>query len=384
MRLPGTWYSLALIWMIASPVSGQMIHCINPPSAAPAESACRITVDPVSAEQHLVLQLRAPNGTPIPDRMVTFEATSGLIKNADTTNTSGYVEVNWIGSVENEPVTITASSSHNGMTMRRQIRLARREPPADPPYIENLAPTGGHSSYAKKYLTDPIEVQIEADPVTCNKTVVVVEYLSAGSETNPKRVTEEIPALFTQLDPNRFECAAQFKWHLSGAVGEQEMRVWIKRDTLFVPPENPDGPQRYLRPRVVHAVAHPLPAFMIGAAIVDESDSTRVPRVVGVDLSFPNVADFLKHNVSQGAGKFVDHIRLFLGTNFSTDDEDIGDNVYVGIEPVVLLVGPRIADLPVAFSVGRRMGEDDDLWFAAALINAASAVQTVLKALGIQ
>lgn len=373
-------------FVAVSNTQAQAIHCIDPPSTASSTAACRIPVDSATRDVRVTVQLRNANETPIANRLIRFEATSGLMRDTVRTDTAGYAAVTWTGPAPPEPVVITATAFLDGVTARRQIQLARRQPPtpAPPAYIDNVAPVGGHSSYAKKYLTDPIEVQIVADPVTCNKTTVVVEYLSAGSETNPKRVVDEIPALFAQLDPGRFGCAAQFKWHLSGAVGEQEMRVWIKRDSSFVPPENPDGPQRYLRPRVVHAVAHPFPAFMIGAALVGGSDSTAVPRVVGVDLSFPNVADFMKHNVSQGAGKFVDHVRLFVGTNFSTDDDDIGDQVYLGIEPVVLLVGPRIADLPVAFSVGWRVGEGDDTWFAAGLINAASAIQTVLKALGIQ
>ena len=377
--------AILMSFVTAGRAQAQTIHCVDPPSATPTEAACRLAIDTLARELRLTLQLRAANEAPIPNKPVSFVATSGIVRDADTTDASGYVEVTWRGAVPQEPVVITASATFDGLTTRRQIRLARREPVTrDPAYITSVAPTGGHSAYTNKYLTDPIEVQIAADPVTCNRTQVTVEYLSAGSATAPQPARVDVPALWSELDPGRFGCAAQFKWLLSSAVGEQELRAWIKRDTAFVPPVDVAGAQQYLRPRVVHAVAHPLPALVIGAAVVEgRSDSTHLPRVVGVDLSFPNLADILKHNGAEGMGKFVDHLRVFVGTNVGSSTRDIGQHVYLGVEPVVLLIGPRIADLPVGFAVGRRVGQGRDRWFGTGFINAPAAFSFVAKALGI-
>jgi hypothetical protein len=370
--------------LAAAPARGQMIHCIDPPAAVPAEAACQITVNPTAPEQRIVLQMRASNGTPMPFKPVNFEATSGLIRIADTTDASGYVEVTWNGSIQQEPVIVTATAIHDGMTTRRQIRLARREPQGRPAFITTVAPRGEHSSHASKYLTDPIEVQIEADATTCLRTFVALEYLTIAKQDAPQpHRPPAVPALWTELDRGRFGCAAKLRWLLSSAVGEQEMRVWIQRDTSFIPPLDSAGVQRYLRPYVIEAVAHPPPAFMVGAALVEsDNDSTDLARLVGFDISFPNLADFLKHKGANGAGRFVDHVRLFVGTNFSTSSDHLGQHVYVGVQPAVLLIGPRIADLPVTLSVGGRWGAGEDTWFAAGLINAPQFLSSVAKALG--
>ncbi|HEU0013093.1 MAG TPA: hypothetical protein VFQ45_05390 [Longimicrobium sp.] len=383
MRFLRSSGALAFALVLAAPAHGQSIQCVDPPVAAPAETACRVQTDPGAQRLRLVLQLRTADGKPLPPTLVSFETSNGDVIQSGISDVGGYITAPWSGVVADEPITVTATATHDGTIMRRQIRIARRAPAtAAVPYIEDVAPSRGHSSYAGKYLTDPVEVQIEADAATCQKTQVVVEYLSIANAATPQPQRWEVPALWSELDPGRFECAAQFKWLLSSAVGEQELRVWIKRDSTFVLPTDPAGAQRYLRPHVVHAVAHPQPSLLVGAALVEGSDTTELPRIVGLDLSFPNVADLLKQRGAIGAGKFIDHVRVMVGTNFSTDDK-IGRQVYLGIEPVVLMIGPRIADLPVALSAGRRFGQGKDRWFAAGFINGSAVLTIAAKALGI-
>jgi hypothetical protein len=261
--------------------------------------------------------------------------------------------------------------------------VARREPPkpSAPAYIRSIAPTGDHSAFANRFLNDDIEVQIEADPATCNRTEVFFEYLSVGTGAAPAPTKSAVPALWSELDPGRFGCAAQLRWVLSPAVGEQTLRAWIKRDTAFVVPSDDAGAQRYLRPYVVHATAHAPPAFLAGAAVIDSADGGGVPKLVGLDLSFPTLADLLKHRGLQGPGAFVDRTRIFVGTEFGGD---LGKNVYLGFEPLVMLIGPRAADLPMALATGRRLGAGDNRWFVAGLINAGSIAGLVASGFGIK
>lgn len=377
-----SWFlcAVAACLLATERAGAQTIYCIDPPSATPSEAACRIAVDAATRELRLVLQLRAPNEVPIPNQQITFEATSGRILDAERTDNRGYTHVTWSGPVTPEPVVITASTSINGETTRRQIRVARREPPA-PAYITSIAPTGNHSAFANRFLNDDIEVQIETDPATCNRTEVIFEYLSVGTGAAPAPTRHAVPALWSELDPGRFGCAAQMRWVLSPAVGEQTLRAWIKRDSTFVPPEGDAGAQRYLRPYVVHAMAHAPPAFLAGAAVIDSADAGGVPKLVGLDLSFPTLADLLKHGGLQGPGAFVDRTRIFVGTEFGGQ---LGKNVYLGVEPLVLLIGPRAADLPVTLATGRRLGAGDNRWFVAGLINAGSIAGLVASGFGIK
>lgn len=186
MRTMQPLYALAALVITAAPARGQMLHCIDPPSAAPSEAACRIAVDPLTGELRLVLQLRAANDAPLPNWPVSFVASSGQVRDADTTDATGYVGVTWRGAVTQDPVVITATASRDGLTTRRQIRLARREPLA-PAYITRVAPTGDHSAFAGRFLNDDIEVQIQADPAVCNRTKVVFEYLSVGTGAAPEQ-----------------------------------------------------------------------------------------------------------------------------------------------------------------------------------------------------
>lgn len=379
-KLP-SFYAFALVLLMAVPARGQMIQCVDPPSATPSEVACQIAVDSLTHELRLVLQLRAANDTPIPNRPVTFVASSGLIRDADTTNASGYVGVTWKGTVPQEPVVITASASLDGMTTRRQIWLARRKPavPATPAYITNISPTGGHSAFAGRYLSDDIEVQIQADPSTCNRTKVYFEYLSTGTSSSPAPSKFVAPALWSELDPGQFGCAAQLRWILSPSAGEQTLRAWIERDTAFSAPADQAGVQRYLRPHVVHATAHTLPAFLAGVAIIDSADASVVPKMVGLSLSFPTLADLLKHGKMAGPGAFIDRTRIFVGTEATGQ---VGKRVYLGFEPLVMLIGPRAADVPVAIATGRRLGPGRDRWFLTGLVNVSNVAGTVATALG--
>jgi hypothetical protein len=171
------------------------------------------------------------------------------------------------------------------------------------------------------------------------------------------------------------------------------MRTWIKRDTAFTPPQDDAGVQRYLRPHDVRAIAHAQPAFLAGAAVIEAGD-TGVPgdtattpdipalaTVVGIDVSFPTVAELFKHGGLQGMGELVDRTRFFLGTDFGKRP---GRHVYLGVEPLVLLIGPRAADVPISFAAGRRMGKGQDRWFGAGFVNASSLAEFVLSGIGIK
>lgn len=370
------------IFAVAAPAAGQVIHCVDPPSATPAEAACRIPVDTLPREVRLTLQLRDVDDDPMPYRTVDFVATSGVIRNDALTDARGFVTVTWRGAVPQEGVTITASAALGRETTRRQIRLTRKEPAnSDSPYIRNVSPTGDHSAFASRYLSDDIEVEVQAGPATCNRTKVVFEYLSAGSGDKPGPIQATAPALWSELDPGRFGCAAQMRWILSSAVGNQELRTWIQRDSSFVVPIDEAGAQRYLRPYVVHAVAHAPPAFLAGAAVIDSANGGGVPKLVGLDLSFPTLADLLKHGGLQGPGAFVDRTRIFVATEFNGQ---LGKNVYLGMEPLVMLIGPRAADLPVAVAAGRRLGAGRNRWFLAGLVNAGSIAGLVASGFGIK
>lgn len=383
MRYSWSVMACAASLVLLGRADAQTIHCIDPPSAAPSPGACRIAVDSLTRELRIVLQLRAANETPIPNHLIRFEATTGEMRDTARTDPSGYANVTWRGYIPSEPVVIAASASLDGVTTRRQIHLARRVPPTPPapPYITSVAPTGDHSAFASRYLSDDIEVQIRADPVTCNRTEVMFEYLSIGTAATPAPTRHPVPALWSELDPGRFGCAAQLRWILSPAVGAQTLRVWIKRDTAFVVPADDAGAQRYLRPYVVQAVAHAPPAFLAGAAVIDSADAGGIPKLVGLDLSFPTLADLLKHGGLQGPGEFVDRTRIFVGTEFGGQ---LGRNVYLGVEPLVMLIGPRAADLPVAVATGRRLGAGRNRWFLAGLVNAGSIAGLVASGFGIK
>jgi hypothetical protein len=367
----------------AAPVHGQLIHCIDPPSTALTEAACRIEVDPATRELRLLLQLRAANDTPIIGQPVTFSATHGVLRDADTTRARGYVDVLWQGSIQAEPVVITARASLNGVTTTRQIRVSRRTP-VPLAFIKRMSPAGDHSAFAGRFLSDDIEAELEATPAACNRTVVVFEYLSVGAGGTPEPKKYESPGLWSELDRNRFGCAARLRWALSGAAGKQTLRAWIKRDSTFAAPNDSADAQRYLRPFDVQAVAHALPSFLAGAAVIEAGatgDSTKsIAPLVGFDLSLPSLADALKHAGMQGPGELVDHTRLFIGTDFGARP---GRNVYLGVEPLILLLGARAADIPVGFAAGRRVGEGKDRWFGAGFVNASTLATTVLKGLGV-
>jgi hypothetical protein len=367
----------------AVPADGQLIHCIDPPSTAPSEAACRIEVDPATRELRLQLQLRAPDDTPIVGQVVNFTASHGVLRDRETTRARGYVDVLWQGSIQAEPVVITARASLNGVTTTRQIRVSRRTP-APPAFIKRMSPSGDHSAFAGRFLSDDIEAELEATPVTCNRTVVVFEYLSVGAGGTPEPKKYESPALWSELDRNRFGCAARLRWALSGSAGKQTLRAWVRRDSTFAAVNDSADAQRYLRPFDVRAIAHALPSFLAGAAVIEAGatgDSTKsVAPLIGFNFSLPSLADALKHNGLQGPGELVDRTRLFIGTDFGTNP---GRNVYLGVEPLVLLLGPRAADIPVGFAAGRRVGEGRDRWFGAGFVNASTLATTVLKGLGI-
>ena len=365
------------------PAHAQLIHCVDPPSVTPSEAACRIEVDPATRELRLQLQLRAPDDTPIVRQVVTFSSTHGVLSNAETTDARGYVAAIWQGSIQVEPVVITARASLNGVTTTRQIRVSRRTP-APLAFIKRMSPAGDHSAFAGRFLSDDIEAEIEATPGACNRTIVVFEYLSVGAGGTPEPKKYESPGLWSELDRNRFGCAARLRWALSGAAGKQTLRAWIKRDSTFAAPNDSAGAQRYLRPFDVRAMAHALPSFLAGAAVIEAGetgDSTKsIAPLVGFNLSLPSLADALKHNGLQGPGDFVDRTRLFIGTDFGARP---GRNVYLGVEPLILLLGPRAADIPVGFAAGRRVGEGRDRWFGAGFVNASTLATTVLKGLGV-
>jgi len=359
------------------PAHAQLIHCVDPPSVTPSEAACRIEVDPATRELRLQLH------TPIVGQVVTFSSTHGVLSNAETTDARGYVAAIWQGSIQVEPVVITARASLNGVTTTRQIRVSRRTP-APLAFIKRMSPAGDHSAFAGRFLSDDIEAEIEATPGACNRTIVVFEYLSVGAGGTPEPKKYESPGLWSELDRNRFGCAARLRWALSGAAGKQTLRAWIKRDSTFAAPNDSAGAQRYLRPFDVRAMAHALPSFLAGAAVIEAGetgDSTKsIAPLVGFNLSLPSLADALKHNGLQGPGDFVDRTRLFIGTDFGARP---GRNVYLGVEPLILLLGPRAADIPVGFAAGRRVGEGRDRWFGAGFVNASTLATTVLKGLGV-
>lgn len=387
MKFIRTLCASALLAVAAAvPARGQFIHCIDPPSTAPSEAACRIEVDTATRELRLQLQLRAEDDTPIVGQVVTFDASHGVLRNRATTGARGYVDVLWQGSIQAEPVVITARASLNGVTTTRQIRVSRRTPatPAPPAFIKSMSPAGDHSAFAGRFLSDDIEAEIEATPAACNRTIVVFEFLSVGAGGTPEPKKYESPALWSELDRNRFGCAARLRWALSSSAGKQTLRAWIKRDSTFAVANDSAYAQRYLRPFDVRAIAHALPSFLAGAAVIeagDTGDSTKsVAPLIGFNLSLPSLADALKHNGLQGPGELVDRTRLFIGTDFGTNP---GRNVYLGVEPLVLLLGPRAADIPVGFAAGRRVGEGRNRWFGAGFVNASTLATTVLKGLGI-
>ena len=115
--------------------------------------------------------------------------------------------------------------------------------------------------------------------------------------------------------------------------------------------------------------------------MIDSANGGGVPKLVGLDLSFPTLADVLKHGRMQGLGAFVDRTRIFVGTEFGGQ---LGRNVYLGVEPLVMLIGPRAADLPVAVATGRRLGAGRNRWFVAGLVNAGSIAGLVASGFGIQ
>lgn len=367
----------AALLAAAGSASGQSLECIDPPAASGSEAACEVAADTVAGEYRVTLRLRAANAAPIANRLVTFTGTGGTLPDTARTDAEGYVGVTWRGAAR-APVLITATAAIDSATVRRQIRIAVRES-RPPPYIAKLSPRGYHSAFAGRFLTDDIEVEIHAEPETCNRTRVIFEYLSAGTSSAPAPVRFTTRGLWSELDPGRFGCAAQLRWALSPAVGEQTLRAWIARDSSFVVPPDDAGAQRYLRPHVVHAVAHAPPAFLAGAAVIDSAGA--VPKLVGVDLSFPTVADRLKHWELEPLGDLVDRTRIFLGTEFGGE---VGKTLYVGVEPLVLMVGPRAADVPVALAVGRRMGPGTNRWFLAGLVNAGGLAGIVATGLGIK
>jgi hypothetical protein len=371
-----------LFALLVVPAQGQTLRCVQPASNTASEAACRTTADLGQQSVRFVLQLVDPDNKAIKDVAVSFSQTRGDLRETLTTDAQGFVYPVWSGIVGTDTVVITAVARHQGVSTTRQLFVTRKVVAA-PAFIDTVAPAGEHSSFAGKYLNDDIEVQITApDANSCIKTTVIVEYLTVGTAAAPEPKRHEIPALWSQLDddPLTFGCAAQVQWVLSPAVGKQTLRTWVKRDSTFAVPAGTDAAQEYLRPHVVQAVAHAAPAFLVGAAALDSADAVAVPKLVGVDLSFPNLADRFKHNGWQRAGEFVDHVRLFLGTNFGGD---IGRNVYLGFEPTVAIIGPRAADLPVAVVVGHRFGAGDNTWFGAALVNAASLAELVATGLGL-
>jgi hypothetical protein len=109
------------------------------------------------------------------------------------------------------------------------------------------------------------------------------------------------------------------------------------------------------------------------------SGRLHVPTLVGLDMS-PAIAQFLEHQGFETGGRLVDRVRIFAGTEFGGD---LGRTVYLGLEPAVLFVGPRGADLPVALAVGRRVGRGENRWFGAGLVDAKEIVQLVAQGLGI-
>jgi hypothetical protein len=214
--------------------------------------------------------------------------------------------------------------------------------------------------------------------------MVVFEYLSVGAGGTPEPKKYESQALWSELDPNRFGCAARLRWALSSSAGKQTLRAYVRRDSTFAVGNDSADAQRYLRPFDVRAIAHALPSFLAGAAVIeagDTGDSTKsVSPLIGFNLSLPSLADAFKHNGLQGPGELVDRTRLFIGTDFGAN---AGRNVYLGVEPLVLLLGPRTADLPVSLAAGRRVGEGRNRWFGAGFVNASTLAATVLKGLGI-
>jgi len=372
---------ISLLLLAPSPARTQMIRCVQPPSATPTEAACRIAVEAGEREMILVLQLLSRDNKPAPAgtwvRLITLEGT-GTIPDSAITEEDGLVHFTWRGIVRDQPNTIVATTTIDKRLTRREIRITRKEP-GTPAAIDRVAPTGGHSAFAGKYLADDVEVLIETDPTTCIRTNVVFEYLSVGTAAAPEPKRIEVPALWSETDPGTFRCTAQLRWVLSPAVGKQELRTWIKRDSTFVLPTDAAGAHKYLKPHVIHAVAHAQPAFLAGAAVVDSTEGVSVPQLVGLSLSFPSFAEYLKHRKFEEGGWIVDRLRIFAATEFKAD---LGRTVYLGFEPIVLLVGPRAADLPVAVAAGRRMGKGENRWFAAGLVNAGQLAGLVAQALG--
>lgn len=384
--MPRIWpLFLPLALAAVDTVHAQAIHCIDPPTTTPSEAACRVEIDASTRALRLVVQLRGGDEAPVPGRIVTFRATSGQISNAVITDVDGYADVIWRGGLQPEPVVITATTSGAGTTTNREIRLVRRVPAA-PAYIIRMSPDGDHSAFAGRFLGDDIEAEIAASPAACSRTIVIFEYLSVGTGSDPAPKRYESPGLWSPLDIDneRFGCAARLRWPLSNSAGKQALRAWIKRDSSFAVSADSGEARRYQRDFEVRAIAHALPSFLAGAAVVeagDVRDSSSVATLVGIDFSFPTMADFLKHNGLSRPGELVDRTRLFLGTDFGAD---AGKNVYLGAEPLVFLLGPRAADVPIAFVAGRRVGEGRNRWFAAGFINASTLASTVLSGIGIK
>lgn len=377
---PSPWPLVAALLVFPQTAGAQTLNCINPATMTPLED-CRISADGGVQRVLVVLQLLAADGQPIRNQTVQLVWPEGNFQSAATTDHLGMVKEVWVGNVGSDSILLSAAVNFDGgRVVRREVRIGPSTP-TSVAYIVSVAPKGDHSAFAGKYLDGDIVVALAADGATCARTSVVFELMNGGTSDQPAARQAVVPALWSQLgnDTTRSGCSAHFRWLLSSAVGDQRLRTWVQRDSTFELPET-GGPERYLRPHQVRATAHAQPAFLVGAAVIDSTVGIAVPKLVGLDFSLPRISNFVKRNVNGQLGGALDRVRLFAATEFG---QDLGRTAYFGIEPLVFVFGPRIADLPIALAAGVRTGKGDNQWFVAGLMNAAQVAGALIEGFGL-
>lgn len=229
--------------------------------------------------------------------------------------------------------------------------------------------------FTNQYSREPVVIGVTGIGAAqdCERRLVRFTNQTPATSSEPKSVQEITPQWMDSVTGPK--CRAFYRWRLGDIPGRQDLQVRLLRLEKELGTETAAAGAT----QTLHAIAH-LPANMIvGLAHPSRSEQDEEERrfqpVVGVD--FPLVWRGLAR---LGAYPALDRARVAVTTAFGRPGED----VYVGLQIMPLLEGPRAAAFPVQVGFGYHWGKGEEGGYVAAYYNATSVLKDALGGLGIK
>lgn len=195
-----------------------------------------------------------------------------------------------------------------------------------------------------------------------------------------------------------YRCSATYRWRLADAPGMQDLFIRLSAWPKAVGPDSAGrvsqnaAMEAYAASGVLRlrATAHAPSALSVGVAwvggvsgIASTSDAERLRNRARTlqPVVFGELPLVLVVRVPNDIPSFADRLRLLAGTTFN----DVGYNLYLGLQLSSLFAGPDGAGFPVQTAAGVRKGIGSRSGaFVSVQVNTLALFQTALQGLGVR